>query len=129
MAPTREELELGTSVYHQVRFYEKSKKDLRGKAWIYEICGALIYLALILELKPLSHTDSLLVLAIPAYFALRIWINRQAKLQYATQKLLLLLLEEKYGEALPWVVEEKQLAQARELEVAAGQHPSPAIHS
>lgn len=43
-------------------------------------------------------------------------INRINKESYANQKLMLRLLEEKYGDALPWVVEEKQLARARELE-------------
>jgi hypothetical protein len=38
------------------------------------------------------------------------------KVHYATQKMLLQLLEEKYGDALPWVVEQKQLAAARKLE-------------
>jgi hypothetical protein len=32
------------------------------------------------------------------------------------QKLILQLLEEKYGDALPWVIEQKQLARARDLE-------------
>lgn len=45
-----------------------------------------------------------------------IWQQRAAKAQHATHKLLLQLLEEKYGDALPWVIEEKQLARARELE-------------
>jgi hypothetical protein len=39
------------------------------------------------------------------------------------------LLEEKYGDALPWVVEEKQLASARELEAKIAQAQYPASHA
>jgi hypothetical protein len=50
--------------------------------------------------------------------------NRIAKESYANHKMLLKFLEEKYGDALPWVVEEKQLARALELEatIAREQH-------
>ncbi len=123
MSPTPEELELGERIYRQVRLYEKSVEDLRGKTWIYAICGGILILALIFELKSMVHERTSLILFIPACGAMIVWQARQAKVQYATQKLLLRLLKEKYGDALPWVVEEKQLAQARELEAAAVQHP------
>jgi hypothetical protein len=42
--------------------------------------------------------------------------GRIAKDTYAMQKMILRLLEEKYGDALPWLVEEKQLALAQRLE-------------
>ncbi len=129
MSPTPGELELGEKIYRQVRLYEKSMKDIRGKRWLHATCIGLLFLALILEVKPTSHEVSSLFPFLPACVGLIVWQYRQARVQYATQKLVLRLLEDKYGEALPWVVEEKQLAQARELEGAALLHPSPASHS
>jgi hypothetical protein len=52
-----------------------------------------------------------------------------AQTNYAMHKLLLQLLEEKYGDALPWVVEEKQLASARELEAKIAQSQLPTNHA
>jgi len=59
---------------------------------------------------------------------LKAWQNQAAKAQYATHKLLLYLLEEKYGDALPWVIEGKQLARARELEEIIAQQLHAANH-
>jgi len=56
-------------------------------------------------------------------------INRINKENYSNQKLILRLLEEKYGDALPWVVEEKQMAIARELEAKIAQAQPPASHA
>ena len=58
-----------------------------------------------------------------------VFCRQYDKESYANQKLMLRLLEEKYGDALPWVVEEKQLARARELEAKITQGQSPVSHS
>jgi hypothetical protein len=130
MSPTPEELELGAKAYKQVRFYENvTVKDIRQAPWLYVILAGLLFLALISETHFKWRENLPLLFLIPAFFAIRLWQNWVAKVNYATNKLLLQLLEEKYGDALPWVVEEKQLAAARELEVKIAQAQQPVSHA
>jgi hypothetical protein len=119
MSPTPEELELGKKAYEQVRFYEKvTSKDIHSIPWIFLTCAGLMLLIVILEAQHHGHTSLLLLIFIPACFTLLILQNWAAKARHATNKLLLKLLGEKYGDPLPWVAEEKLLASARELEAA-----------
>ncbi len=114
--PTNEELQLGEQAYHQVRFYEKylAKKPLVSGA-------SFAVFVLTLEIVHLNF-DSLgliwAMLYIIGYLGV-FWLqSRWAKQMYAKNKVLLNLLNDKYGSALPWVKEEKTLAEARELEAA-----------
>ena len=117
MSPTPEELEIGAKACQQVRFYEKfGARNARQLPWILAGCAAILILWLLLFKIHFSSHDVLIffILMPPAILG---WAqNRMAKENYPNQKLILRLLEEKYGDALPWIVEEKQLASARELE-------------
>ena len=130
MSPTPEELELGARAYERVRLYEKyAARNMRQIPWI--LTGSAVCLILLtVMLKPhISRHESLaFLLFIPAAFLWNWAKNRIAKENYANQKLMLQLLEEKYGDALPWVVEEKQLAAARQLEEAIT-HDRQASHA
>ena len=130
MSPTPEELELGEKAYERVQLYEKyAARNARQIPWIFASCTALIYSAA-LFLK--AYNRDQLVGFYLFMFAALLWNwakNRMAKESYANQKLILRLLEEKYGDALPWVVEEKQLARARELEAQIVQAQPPASHA
>jgi hypothetical protein len=130
MSPTPEELELGAKAAKQVRFYEKfGARNLRQTPWCLAGCAVLLIL---LELfrKPSSRHGILIFFIFFSAAILMSWLqNRVAKERYANQKMILRLLEEKYGDALPWVVEEKQLARARELEAAIAQGRPPASHA
>ena len=119
MSPTPEELELGTKAYQRVRLYEMATNRMtRRDRWMIA-CFAML-LILILWLSPegihFSRHDLIFVWFVPIPLLWSWAINRINKESYANQKLILRLLEEKYGDALPWVVEEKQLASARKLE-------------
>jgi hypothetical protein len=130
MSPTPEELELGAKAYKQVRFYENvTVKDIRQTPWMYVILAALLFLSLVSEAHFKWRENLPLLFLIPAFFAIRLWQNRAAKINYSTNNLLLQLLEEKHGDALPWVIEEKQLARARELEAKIAQGQTPASHA
>jgi hypothetical protein len=131
MSPTPEELELGAKAYKQVRFYENvTLKDISKIPWIFSGCAGLVFLGCILQGHPKWWPSGfLLCVWIPLCAILKAWQNQAAKAQYATHKLLLHLLEEKYGDTLPWVVEEKQLSAARELEAEIAQSRPPASHA
>jgi hypothetical protein len=118
MSPTPEELELGAKAYERVRVYEKyGARNARQMPWIQAGCGLLLILSVFLFKIDFGRHDVLpFFIFIPAFILLGWAQNRMAKENYANQKLMLQLLEEKYGDMLPWVEEEKQLALARELE-------------
>jgi hypothetical protein len=130
MSPTPEELELGAKAYERVRVYEKyGARNARQTPWILASCVLfLVLLVLVLKMPFSRHEVFTFLLLMPAAFLWSWAQNRMAKESYANQKLVLQLLEQKYGDALPWVVEEKQLARARELEAAItrGQFPDTA---
>ncbi len=72
----------------------------------------------------------MMTIIFPVCFAIYWGQNRTAKTLYAINKLVLKLLEEKYGDTLPWLVEERELAQANALEKAMArdqQVPGPAV--
>jgi hypothetical protein len=126
MSPTPQELELGDKAAKQVRFYEKfGARNARQLPWVLAGCAVLLIL-LELFLNP-SNRHGILTYFIFFFAAILMsWMqNRVARERYANQKMILQLLEEKYGDALPWVVEDKQLASARKLEakIAQGRHP------
>jgi hypothetical protein len=117
MSPTPQELELGAKAYTQVRLYENvTAKDIRQTPWLWAIYAGLLILAFILLAPHKASEEFPFFLFVPVFFILRLWQNRTAQTHYATHKMLLKLLAEKYGDALPWVAEEKQLAAARKLE-------------
>jgi 4-amino-4-deoxy-L-arabinose transferase-like glycosyltransferase len=127
MSPTPEELKLGARAYERVRLYEKyGARNARQMPWIQAGCAVLLIL-LAFTLKPQFSRQEIFafLLFILAAFLWGWAQNRMAKENYAYHKLILQLLEEKYGDALPWIAEEKQLVSARELEakIAGGQHP------
>ncbi|HEV3271057.1 MAG TPA: hypothetical protein VGZ93_02650 [Candidatus Methylacidiphilales bacterium] len=132
MSPTPEELELGAKAYQRVRLYEKyAASNMRQTPWI--LTGNAILLVLLTLMLKTSFSRhgifAFLLCFIPAAFLWN-WVqNCIAKENYANQKLILRLLEEKYGDALPWVVEEKQLARARELEAKIAQDQHPVSHA
>src|ERR1700728_2799240 len=104
MAPTLEEIELGAKAYERVRVYEKfAARNARQIPWIFATCAMFFYsVALLLK----AYTRDELVGFYLFMLAALLWNwarNRMAKESYANQKLILRLLEEKYGDALPWV--------------------------
>jgi hypothetical protein len=122
MIPTPEELELGAKAVWQVRYYEKVVvKDIRQMPWFFAILSSLFIIAYVLQIHAHWPTDMLFYLFVPLCFTIRLWQNRVAKIHYANQKLLLKLLEEKYGDQLPWIIEEKQLAEAHATEADSHQ--------
>jgi len=117
MLPTPEELELGAKAYQRVRVREiATGLNTRRDRWM--IACFVIFLILWIRAEPIhfSRHDLIFVWFIPIPLLWSWVINRINKDTYANQKLMLRLLEEKYGDALPWVVEQRQLACARELE-------------
>jgi hypothetical protein len=124
MNPTARELELGARAYEQVRFYENVTRK-SNERWIYLMMVVLVAGCLFLSNHRTTADSLFVVMIIPAFYILRNIQLRMAKLRQAEQKLLLQLLEEKYGDALPWVVEQKQLALARELETRIAQAREP----
>ena len=130
MSPMPEELELGAKAYQQVRFYEKcGARNARQTPWILAGCVVVSILwVLLLKIHFSRHEIFAFLLLMPAAFLWSWAQNRMAKESYVNQKLILQLLEEKHGDALPWVVEEKQLARARELEEAIAQQQHAANH-
>jgi AraC-like DNA-binding protein len=130
MSPTPEELELGAKAYQRVRLHEintgiKTRRD----RWMIAGFGIFMILWAWRENIHFSRHDLIFIWFVP----IALWwgwsINRINKESYANQKLILRLLEEKYGDALPWVVEEKQLARARELEAEIAQIQHPVSHA
>jgi len=119
MSPTPEELLIGEKAYRWVQRYEKSvAMNVRAKPWIFVTCFGLFALILIFD-PPHKHSEiHQFIFVAPICFVWMFWQNRTAKQLHASYKLTLQLLKEKYGESLPWLVEEKQLASARELEAA-----------
>jgi hypothetical protein len=123
MSPTVEELELGAKAYHQVRFYENyAVRNMRQTPWVFAgSITALIVLDMVLKTHQ-GRDENFVFVFIMIAALVGSWVqNRMTKDRYADQKLILQLLEEKYGEALPWVMEEKQLARACALEAAIAQ--------
>jgi len=130
MSPTPEELELGAKAYQRVQLYEKyAARNARQIPWIFASCAAFFYSgALFLKVYNRDELVGFFLFLLAAL--LWNWAqNRMAKENYANQKLILRLLEEKYGEALPWVEEEKQFAQARELEAKIAHDQPRASHA
>jgi hypothetical protein len=122
MIPSSEELELGAKAVWQVRYYEKVVvKDIRQMPWFFAMLSSLFIIAYVLQTHAHWPTDLLFYLFVPLCFTIRLWQNRVATIHYANQKLLLKLLKEKYGDHLPWIIEEKQLAEARVMEAASRQ--------
>jgi len=122
MCPTPEELEIGAKACERVQLYEKyAARNARQIPWIFASCTVLIYsVALFLKVYNRDELVGFYVFMLSAL--LWNWAkNRMAKESYANQKMILQLLEEKYGDALPWVVEEKQLAAALKLEATITQ--------
>ena len=131
MSPTPEELEVGAKAYQRVRLYEKyGARNARQMPWIQAGCGLVLILSVFLLKIHFDHHDILpFLIFVPAVLMWSWAINRINKENYSNQKLILRLLEEKYGDALPWVVEEKQMAIARELEAKIAQAQPPASHA
>ena len=130
MSPTPEELKLGAKAYQRVRLYEMAvNRTTRRDRWM--IACFVIFLSLWAWAQDIhfSRHDFVFVWFMPIPLLWSWAINRINKESYANQKLILRLLEEKYGDALLWVVEEKQLARARELEAAIAQDQHPASHA
>ena len=119
MSPTSLELELGVKAYQQVRIYEKyTQRNLRQAPWIAATCAVLFVIVVLLY-----HHDrhewpqsTMMLIVLPICFALHLGQSRTAKTLYASNKLILQLLQEKHGDTLPWLIEEKELALASELE-------------
>jgi hypothetical protein len=118
MMPTNEELKLGMEAYQRVRLFERyGKRHMRQTPWVLAGCALLmIFLAFLLKTH-FDHGEYFIFFIFLAAAFLWNWAQgRLAKDTYAMQKMILRLLEEKYGDALPWLVEEKQLALAQRLE-------------
>ena len=129
MSPTPEELKLGAKAYVRMRLYEKhAARNARQMPWILGGCAVLFYSEALLF--KVYNRDELVgfFLFITVAFLWNWAQNRMAKESYANQKMILQLLAEKYGDALPWVVEEKQLTAARQLEAEIA-HDRQASHA
>jgi hypothetical protein len=124
--PILEELKLGAEAYRQVRLYDSSARQNRLASWLVPVtCVALAAFAFILSPDRPRNQDFLVVYFV--LFALlmqKLWARREHR-QVQQQRLLLELLKEKYGDQLPWVAEENQLATAARIDEAASQaHPA-----
>jgi hypothetical protein len=118
MVPTKEELELGMKVYHRVRLFERyGMRHMRQTPWILAACVLfMIFLTFMLKTH-FDHGEVFIFFIFLAAAFLWNWAQgRIVKDTYAMQKMILRLLEEKYGDTLPWLVEEKQLALAQRLD-------------
>jgi hypothetical protein len=112
MSPTPEEIGLGWNAYNRVRHYERfAAINSRQIPWIFAICATVLFV--------LSLYDKVYLLAlfflVPIWFLMNFAQNRIARARYADSKLILQLLQEKHGENLPWVMEERQLSAANAL--------------
>ena len=129
MSPTPEELELGAKAYQRVRVHEMAASgNTQRNRWMITCFAIFLILWVWAEDIHFSRHHWVFVWFIPIPLLCSWTINRINKESYANQKLILRLLEEKYGDALPWVVEEKQLAAARQLEEAIT-HDRQASHA
>lgn len=131
MAPTSSELELGAKAYQQVRIYEKyTQRNLRLAPWIAAACAAL-FLIVVLLFHHNRHEwpqSTMMMIVFPVCVAIHWGQSRTARALYTSNKLILQLLQEKHGDTLPWLVEERELAQANALEkdmAREQQMPSP----
>jgi hypothetical protein len=118
MVATKDELELGMKAYHRVRLFERyGKRHMRQTPWILAGCALLMIFLAFMFKTHFDHSEFFIFFIFLAAAFLWNWAQgRIAKDTYAMQKMILRLLEEKYGDALPWLVEEKQLALAQRLE-------------
>jgi len=129
MSPTPEELELGAKAYERVRLREiATGLNTRRDRWMIACFTIFLIVWVWAENIHFSRHDLVFVWFIPIPLLWSWAINRINKESYANQKMILQLLEEKYGDALPWVVEEKQLARVRELEATIARD-RPASHA
>jgi hypothetical protein len=118
MVPTKEELKLGMEAYQRVRLFERyGKRHMRQTPWVLAGCALfMIFLAFLLKTH-FDHGEYFIFFIFLAAAFLWNWAQgRLAKDTYAMQKMVLRLLEEKYGDNLPWLVEEKQMALAQRLQ-------------
>jgi hypothetical protein len=90
---------------------------MRQVPWIFAICGELMISVLVFQGHAQWYEYIFSLLFILTCFLVHKWKNRVAKVCYANHKMILQLLEEKYGDTLPWLVEQRALTSAHELEV------------
>jgi len=102
MSTTYEELELGAKACQRVRLREiATGLNTRRDRWLIACFAIFLFLWVLAEDIYFSRHDLLVVWFVPIALV-RSWaINRINKESYANQKLILRLLEEKYGDALP----------------------------
>ncbi len=117
MTPTPEELRLGGQAAQRVRLYEKYAARNRVQTpWILAGCAVLLLLLAASQGSLSARNIFVFGLLTSAVFLWNWAQNRIARDRYADQKMIVRLLEEKYGDALPWVMEAKNLARVRDLE-------------
>ncbi len=123
MTPTVEELQLGAMAYERVRLYEAyGAKNLKQLPWVLGVVFVALLIVMFFTHPTHGHSDAGFgFVFLPVCMTIG-WVQATtAKKLYASNKMLLRLLEEKYGEALPWVQEQKILAASRELEATSRQ--------
>jgi hypothetical protein len=117
VSPTLEELELGAKAFERVRMHDLTATRFTNRdRWL-----TLFFVVFLLVWGWAEHIHFrqrhlVFLWFVPAGLLWSWVVHRFNRQSYANHQLILRLLEEKYGEALPWVAEAKQLAQARELE-------------
>jgi len=121
MSPLREELELGWKAYRQVRSFEKNKgKSFYPQLGVFVIMLGLLGVTFVLVPDHPSrlHDYGELAIIVMPWAVVALFRQYRADQELCAQnRLLLRLLKEKHGDTLPWLVEEKQLTRARELEI------------
>ena len=123
--PSPEELKAGRAADNRVRIYERY---IQPHQWqlslvIPVVCMLLIVGVMLIGLRyggPGNHSFFIMT---PALLTC-MFGARYSKKKYDSDKELLAWLEKTYGDALPWVVERKQLAASDALEQAIRQYKS-----
>ena len=120
--PILDELKLGAEASRQVRLYDSAARQNRLASWLVPvICVALFVVAFVLlPGRPRNQYFLVVYFVLFALVMQKLWARRE-HLHVQQQRLLLELLKEKYGDQLPWVAEENQLATAARIEEAAAQ--------
>ena len=120
MRPTSEELEFGAKASQQVRIYEKyTLRNMRVLPCILGCCAVVALSAACLSPSQSQRTKAIYAASgIPFYVAIGFAQAVTAKKLYVSNKLILRLLEEKYGDSLPRVSEAKILLASSDLEEA-----------
>ena len=120
MNPSPAEIKVGEHAYRVVDWYERKRRQARWAT----IMGNGVMVCILVVGFFVENRNPQGRLFLPVLFMLPMfgvinwiffWINLQA---YPANKLIVRLLEEKYGSALPWVAEREVMASAQKLESA-----------